>query len=94
MPINEADFAARFAIRPNSECDGLEGAGALALRYMSQGLPGFRGSLSEWSFQRTFHNNDKPDQVLCRLWWPRFVAQIAHVHGRSQLGRVLWIDDP
>ena len=27
------------------------------------------------SFQRAF-DHDKPDKVLCRLWWPRFVAQI------------------
>ena len=89
MPIDEATFAARFGIPTNSELDGVNGPGALALRYLSQGLPGFRGSLSEWSFQRAF-NHDKPDKVLCRLWWPRFVAR----HGRAQLGRVFWIDDP
>jgi hypothetical protein len=54
---------------------------------VSQGLPGFRRNLSRWSYQRTFHN-DKPDEVLCRLWWPRFVAELLDSHGRSQLGRV------
>ena len=75
MPIDEATFAARFGIPTNSELEGVNGPGALALRYLSQGLPGFRGSLSEWSFQRPF-DHDKPDKVLCRLWWPRFAAQI------------------
>jgi hypothetical protein len=93
MPINEATFAARFGIPTNSELDGVNGPGALALRYLSQGLPGFRVSLSEWSFQRASHH-DKPDKVLCRLWWPRFVAQITDARGRAQLGRVFWIDDP
>ena len=93
MPIDEATFAARFGIPTNSERDGVNGPGALVLRYLSQGLPGFRGNLSEWSFQRAF-DHDKPDKVLCRLWWPRFVAQITDAHGRAQLGRVFWIDDP
>ena len=93
MSIDEATFAARVGIPANSELEGVNGPGALALRYLSQGLPGFRGNLSEWSFQRPF-DHDKPDKVLCRLWWPRFVAQITDAHGRAQLGRVFWIDDP
>ena len=50
MPIDEATFAARFGIPTNSEIEGVNGGGARALRYLSQGLPGFRGNLSEWSF--------------------------------------------
>jgi hypothetical protein len=92
-PIDEGAFAARFGLPANSERDGVNGPGALALPYLSQGLPGFCGNLSEWSFQRPF-DHDKPDKVLCRLWWPRFVAQITDAHGRAQLGRVFWIDDP
>ena len=63
------------------------------MRYLSQGLPGFRGSLSEWSYQRSYHH-DTPDKVLCQLWWPRFVAEIIYAGGRTQLGRVFWVDDP
>ena len=65
MPIDEATFAARFGLPANSERDGVNGPGALGLRYLSQGLPGFRGSLPEWSYQRSYHH-DKPDKVLRR----------------------------
>ena len=60
-PLEADAFAERFGLPANSERDGLTGPGALALRYLSQGLPGFRGNLSEWSYQRTFYE-DKPDQ--------------------------------
>jgi hypothetical protein len=91
--IDRGEVAARFGIPPDSERDDPSGPGALALRYLSQGLPGFCGNLSGWSYKRTVYR-DNPDIVLCRLWWPRFVAELIDTHGRPQLGRVHWIDDP
>jgi hypothetical protein len=81
--------AARFTIPVDSEREGVDGYSALALRYLTQGLPGFRGNLSEWSYQRMVQH-----ETLWRLWWPRFVGEIIYAHGRSQLGRIIWIDDP
>jgi hypothetical protein len=50
--------------------------------------------LSEWSYQRTFHH-DTPDKVLCRLWWPRFVAELTNTsHTATMIDVVHWIDDP
>jgi hypothetical protein len=37
------------------EDEGASGPEAVALSYLSQGLPGFRGDIPEWSFQQAFH---------------------------------------
>jgi hypothetical protein len=37
------------------EDEGASGPEAVALSYLSQGLPGFRGDLPEWSYQQAFH---------------------------------------
>lgn len=93
--VSPAQFAAMFDLPPEAERDGVTGAAATALRYLSQGLPGFRGNLSEWSYQQSFYS-DAPDQVLCRLWWPRFVAELVNpAHApRQTIERVHWTDDP
>jgi hypothetical protein len=78
----------------DAEPHGAEASGETALRYLSQGLPGLRGELTEWSFQATFHERTTPDEILCRLWWPRFVAEVSKPHGRTVITRVRWIDDP
>lgn len=92
--VSPAQFAAALGLPADAEQTGVAGASAIALRYFSQGLPGFRGDLPEWSYQRTLHH-DTPDQVLCRLWWPRFVAELTNrAHIGTQIARVHWIDDP
>ena len=52
--------------------------------YLSQGLPGFRGDLPEWSYQQVFH----------RYWWPRFIARIGERAGHSVIETVTWVDEP
>ena len=37
------------------EEEGASGPEAVALSYLSQGLPGFRGDLPEWCYQQSFH---------------------------------------
>lgn len=49
--------------------------------------------MSEWSYQRT-SRHDTPDQVLCRLWWPRFVAELKTLHTGTVIDLVHWFDDP
>lgn len=92
-PVTPADFAAAFDLPADAETAGIAGAAALALRYLSQGLPGFRGKLSEWSFQGLVGHHG-PHKVLCRFWWPRFNAEIEFVHAASVISHVHWIDDP
>jgi hypothetical protein len=92
-PVTPEDFAAAFDLPAAGERDGVTGAAALALRYVSQGLPGFRGKLNEWSFQGLVGHHG-PHQVLCRFWWPRFVAEIEFGHATSLISHVHWIDDP
>jgi hypothetical protein len=86
------EFAAAFDLP--AEVEVVSGAAALALRYLSQGLPGFRGTLSEWSFQGLVGHRG-PHQVPCRFWWPRFAAEIEWGHAtQGVIGHVHWIDDP
>jgi hypothetical protein len=86
------EFAAAFDLP--AEVEVVSGAAALALRYLSQGLPGFRGKLSEWSFQGLVGHRG-PHQVPCRFWWPRFAAEIEWGHAtQGVIGHVHWIDDP
>lgn len=92
-PVSPEAFAAAFNLPPSGEQDGVSGAAALALRYLSQGLPGFRGKLREWSFQGLVGHHG-PHQVLCRFWWPRFNAEIGFVRAVSIISHVHWIDDP
>jgi hypothetical protein len=71
------------------------GPAAIALRYLSQGLPGYRGELREWSYQHEFHASAARGlQVLHRQWWPRFVARVEGGIGRAELKDVQWIDEP
>jgi hypothetical protein len=92
--VSPAQFAAAFGLSPDCERDGVTDAAAVALRYLSQGLPGFRGNVSEWSYQSTFHH-DAPDKVLCRFWWPRFVAELTNSsHTGTMIDAVHWIDNP
>jgi hypothetical protein len=57
------------------EDEGASGPEAVALSYLSQGLPGFRGDLPEWSYQQTFHaKGTRGLQILTRYWWPSLVA--------------------
>jgi hypothetical protein len=65
-PVGPEEFAAAFDLPAAGERDGVSGAAALALRYLSQGLPGFRGKLSEWSFQGLIGHHG-PHEVLCRF---------------------------
>ena len=94
-PLSAADFAKRYGHPVDAEEVGVDGPAATMLRYLSQGLPGFRGDLAEWSFQRTLHH-DAPDKVLCRLWWPRFVGELSKpaFKPKTEITRVHWIDDP
>lgn len=87
-------FAAAFVLPPWCEQDGVTGTAALALRYLSQGLPGFRGNLPEFCFQGLVGHHG-PRKLLCRLWWPRFAAEIEWGQATTSiLGQVHWIDDP
>lgn len=75
----------------------ISGPVATALRYLSQGLPGFRGDLPEYSFQAVYQHAGTPRhaQVISRYWWPRFVAPIVkNARGFGVLGDVQWIDEP
>jgi hypothetical protein len=92
--LSAKEFASLHHLPADAEQNGAEGAAETTLRYLSQGLPGFRGDLTEWSFQATFHERTTPHKILCRLWWPRFVAEISKLHGRTVITRVHWIDDP
>jgi hypothetical protein len=74
------------------ESEGASGPLAVALRYLSQGLPGFRGDLFEWSYQATFH--ERWPTLLMRYWWPRFTAPIARGYGPARIDFVRWIDEP
>jgi hypothetical protein len=93
VPVSPEHFAAAFDLPAGAESDGVSGAAALALRYLSQGLPGFRGKLNEWSFPGMVGHRG-PHQVLCRFWWPRFNAEIRFSHATSIISHVHWIDDP
>jgi len=94
--ISPHEFGARLGIPADSigtiERDGASGPLAVALRYLSQGLPGFRGELTEWSYQATFHEGWPT--LLMRYWWPRFTAPIARGNGPATIGFVKWIDEP
>src|SRR3954451_22159479 len=69
------DNAARLVRKWEEE--EASGPAAMALRYLSQGLPGYRGELREWSYQHEFHASAARGlQVLHRQWWPRFVARV------------------
>lgn len=92
--LTAQEFATRMGLPAEAEAHGAEGAAETALRYLSQGLPGFRGDLTEWSFQAMFFERNTPSNVLCRLWWPRFVAELTKTLGRTVISRVHWIDDP
>ena len=95
-PISAPEFAARFDLPIHAERDGVTGAAAIMLRYLSQGLPGFRGGLREWSYQTLVGDGDRVHNVMCRLWWPRFTAEVvsrAH-ETRATMECVHWIDDP
>lgn len=71
----------------------VSGPGALALRYLSQGLPGFRGDVPEWSYQREFHHDHA--NVIVRHWWPRFVVNVKRPSTAPPfLDTPRWIDDP
>ena len=49
------------------EEEGASGPEAVALSYLSQGLPGFRGDLPEWSYQQSFHaRGTRGLQILTR----------------------------
>jgi hypothetical protein len=77
------------------EEEGASGPEAVALSYLSQGLPGFRGDLPEWSYQQAFHARGlRGLQILTRYWWPRFVAAIGESRGHGVIDRVMWIDAP
>jgi hypothetical protein len=41
-------------------------------------------------------DGDRPHKVLCRLWWPRFTAEIHRrtFETRAMMEPVYWIDDP
>lgn len=93
-PIEPEAFAATFDLPADAEAVGVTGAAALALRYLSQGLPGFRGKLPEYCFQGLV-GHQGPHKVLCRFWWPRFAAEITWGHATTSiLNHVHWIDDP
>ena len=77
------------------EDEGASGPEAVALSYLSQGLPGFRGNLPEWSYQQAFHAKGvRGLQILTRYWWPRFVARIGERAGHSVIETVTWVDGP
>jgi hypothetical protein len=71
------------------------GPEAVALSYLSQGLPGFRGDIPEWSYQQAFHAKAvRGLQILPRYWWPRFVARIGQHGGHGCIETVSWVDEP
>jgi hypothetical protein len=77
------------------EDEGASGPEAVGLSYLSQGLPGFRGDLPEWSYQQAFHAKGlRGLQILTRCWWPRFVARIGESGGHGVIDHVTWIDEP
>jgi hypothetical protein len=77
------------------EDEGASGPEAVALSYLSQGLPGFRGDLPEWSYQQSFHaKGTRGLQILTRYWWPRFVARIGERAGHGVIDEVFWVDEP
>jgi hypothetical protein len=77
------------------EAEDASGPEAVALSYLSQGLPGFRGDLPEWSYQQAFHAKGlRGLQILTRYWWPRFVAKIGERAGHGVIETVNWIDAP
>jgi hypothetical protein len=94
VDLTAAEFASLMDLAADAETHGVTGAAETALRYLSQGLPSFRGELTEWSFQATFFDRTSPHKVLCRLWWPRFVAELSKTLGRTVIARVHWVDDP
>ena len=88
MPID----GATFGIPTNRELEGINGP---APSHCGTCHKAYRASVATCpNGPSTRIDHDKPDKVLCRLWWPRLVAQITEAHGRAQLGRVFWIDDP
>lgn len=97
-PLCAHEFGARLGLPADSfavsmmESEGATGPLALALRYLSQGLPGFRGDLPEWSYESTFH--ERWPTALVRYWWPRFMAPIERRHLPARMGFISWIDDP
>jgi hypothetical protein len=81
--------------------DGSEivpGLAEVALKYLSKGLPGFRGDLPEWSYQAEFHHRGLPEHadIITRYWWPRFAAPVVDrlKPGGAKLGQITWFDDP
>jgi hypothetical protein len=83
-PVWPEDFAAALALPADCERDGVSGSAALALRYLSQGLPDFRGALPEFCFQGLVGHHG-PHKVLCRFWWPRFAAEIKWGHATTSI---------
>jgi hypothetical protein len=52
------------------ETEGASGPEAVAPSYLSQGLPGFRGDIPEWSYQQAFHAKAvRGLQILTPYWW-------------------------
>jgi hypothetical protein len=99
--VSQLDFGVRLGLNLASaevtkwEDEGASGLEAAALSYLSQGLPGFRGDLPEWSYQQAFHaKGSRGLQILTRHWWPRFVATIGQRGGHGIIERVIWIDAP
>jgi hypothetical protein len=77
------------------ETEGARGPEAVALSYLSQGLPGCRGDIPEWSYQQAFHAKAvRGLQILTRYWWPRFVARIGQHGGHGCIETVSWVDEP
>ena len=70
------------------EEEGASGPEAVALSYLSQGLPGFRGDLPEWSYQQSFHARGTRGLQIPRA------TRIGQRAGHGVLDEVFWIDEP